>query len=170
MALLAVIVEIECPMVASGRRYVPDLKVSCARTGRPLLLIEVWLTHAVSPKKRRAYNAHGLPWVEVKSWHVLQRYRKRPLPVLDWGGAGMPDAPCQGALFEPAEPVAPLPVIRKSRVPKNHPPRNLQWPQQASVLPVAATSDREVLVAPAHTSAPGFACPPLGLFAAHVLS
>ena len=165
-----VIVEIERPLVAGGRRYVPDLKVSCARTGRPLLLIEVWHTHAVSPKKRRAYNAHGLPWVEVRSWHVLQRYRKRPLPVLDWGGAGMPDAPYQGALFEPAEPVAPLPVIRKSRVPKNLAPRSLQWPQQASVLPVAATSDREVLVAPAHTSAPDFACPPSGIFAAHVLS
>jgi len=146
-----VIVEIERPVVAGGRRYVPDLKVTCARTGRPLLLIEVWHTHAVNPTKRRAYNAHGLPWVEVKSWHVLHRYRKRPLPVQDWGGAGMPDAPHQGTLFEPAEPVAPVPAIRNSPVSKDHPPRNLQWPQQASVQPVAATSDREIILAPAHT-------------------
>ena len=166
-----VIVEIERPVVAGGRRYVPDLKVSCARTGRPLLLIEVWHSHPVNPNKRNAYNAHGLPWVEVKSWHVLHRYRQRPLPVLDWGGAGMPDAPYQWALFEPAEPVAAVSSdIPKSRVPKNRPPRNLQWPQQASVQPVAAPSDREVLPAPAHTAAPGYACPPSGLFAAQTLS
>lgn len=93
------VVKAECPVWAGGRRYVPDLKVSCARTQRPLLLIEVWHSHAVNPTKRRAYNELGIPWVEVKSWHVLQRYRKRPLAILDWGGMGMPDAPCQGSLF-----------------------------------------------------------------------
>jgi hypothetical protein len=97
---LRVVVEIERSLVAGGRRYVPDLTVSCIRTGRPLLMIEVWHSHAVSPRKRRAYNEHGLPWVEVKSWHVLYRYRNRPLPILDWGGVGMPDGPFQGALFD----------------------------------------------------------------------
>ena len=95
-----VVVEIERPVMAGGRRYVPDLKVSCARTHRPILLIEVWHTHAVNRNKRRAYNELGLPWIEVKSWHVLQRFRSRPLAILDWGGAGMPDAPFQGDLFE----------------------------------------------------------------------
>ena len=93
------VVKAECPVWADGRRYIPDLKVSCARTQRPLLLIEVWHSHAVNPTKRRAYNELGIPWVEVKSWHVLQRYRKRPLAILDWGGVGMPDAPFQGSLF-----------------------------------------------------------------------
>ena len=100
-------VEIERPLVAGGRRYVPDLKVSCARTCQPLLLIEVWHTHAVNARKRDAYNAHGVPWVEVKSWHVLQRHRRRPLPILDWGGLGMPDAPSQASLFAQLDPAAP---------------------------------------------------------------
>lgn len=98
-----VVVEVERPVSAGGRRYVPDLKVSCARTGVPLLLIEVWHTHAVNFRKRRAYGVLGLPWIEVKSWHVLHRYRKRPLPILDWGGAGMPEAPTQQALFDDEE-------------------------------------------------------------------
>ncbi len=107
-----VVVEVECPVSAGGRRYVPDLKVSCARTRRPLLLIEVWHTHAVNPTKRRAYNALGLPWIEVKSWHVLHRYRKRPLSILDWGGVGMPDAPMQGVLFDEEGATAPRPTRR----------------------------------------------------------
>lgn len=125
------IVEIERPVVAGGRRYVPDLKVSCCQTGRPLLLIEVWHTHAVSPRKRRAYNAYGLPWVEVRSWHVLHRYRKRPLPILDWGGAGMPDAPFQGTLFGQAEPLAPAHTARKPKEPSSRRARD------ASQLPPA---------------------------------
>ncbi len=94
------VVKSECPVRAGGRRYVADLKISCARTHRTLLLIEVWHSHAVSSSKRKAFNELGIPWVEVNSWHVLQRFRKRPLPILDWGGAGMPNAPFQGALFE----------------------------------------------------------------------
>ena len=108
-----VVVEIECPVSAGGRRYVPDLKVSCAWTRRPLLLIEVWHSHAVNPTKRRAYNALGLPWIEVRSWHVLHRYRKRPLPILDWGGLAMPDAPMQGALFDEEADIAPRPTGRR---------------------------------------------------------
>jgi hypothetical protein len=110
-----VVVETERPVTAGGRRYVPDIKVLCARTGRPILLIEVWHTHAVSRKKRRAYNELGLPWIEVKSWHVLQRFRSRPLPILDWGGKGMPDGPFQGMLFDQEEPVPSRPTSRKPR-------------------------------------------------------
>jgi hypothetical protein len=109
-----VVVEIERPVSAGGRRYVPDIKVSCARTHQPLLLIEVWHTHAVNPRKRRAYNALGLPWIEVKSWHVLHRYRKRPLPILDWGGVGMPDVPLQEVLFDEECAAVPCPTERKS--------------------------------------------------------
>ena len=102
------VVKSECPVWAGGRRFIPDLKILCARTHRALLLIEVWHSHVVSPSKRRAYNRLGIPWVEVNSWHVLQRYRKRPLPILDWGGIGMPDAPFQGALFGEDEPLTSL--------------------------------------------------------------
>lgn len=95
-----VVVETERPMTVAGKRYVPDLRVSCARTHRTLLLIEVWHTHVVSPSKRRAYNAFGMPWVEVRTWHVLERHRKRPLPILDWGGDEMPDPPRQWEMFD----------------------------------------------------------------------
>jgi hypothetical protein len=136
-----VIVEIERSMVADGRRYVPDLKVSCARTRRPLLLIEVWHTHAVNARKRDAYNAHGLPWVEVKSWHVLHRPRRRPLPILDWGGCGMPDAPSQGSLFEPADPFAPA-VTWTSRHNRARRARNpLRLPQAGLPLPLGPSPD-----------------------------
>jgi hypothetical protein len=110
-----VVVEMERPVKAGGRRYVPDLKVSCARSRRTILLIEVWHTHAVNQKKRRAYNELGVPWIEVKSWHVLQRFRSRPLPILDWGGVGMPDAPFQGALFDQEEQMPLRPTGRKLR-------------------------------------------------------
>jgi hypothetical protein len=95
-----VAISAETPIVAGGRRYVPDLKVTCPRTHRLLLLIEVWHSHSVSPSKRIAYNLLGVPWVEVLSWHVLHRHRERPLPVLDWGGAGLPEGPCQQSLFD----------------------------------------------------------------------
>ena len=95
-----VAISAETPIVAGGRRYVPDLKVTCPKTHRLLLLIEVWHSHSVSPSKRLAYNRLGVPWVEVLSWHVLHRHRDRPLPVLDWGGAGLPEGPCQQALFD----------------------------------------------------------------------
>jgi hypothetical protein len=96
-----VVVEHEQPIRAAGRRYIPDLTVRCARTGRLLLLIEVWHTHAVTERKRQAFAQAALPWVEVKSWHVLGRHRKWPLPVIDWGGPGLPDGPYQGLLFAP---------------------------------------------------------------------
>jgi len=94
-----VVVDREKPIRIAGRRYIPDLTVRSASSGRLLLLIEVWHTHAVSDRKRRAFSEGGLCWIEVQSWHVLGRYRSRPLPVVDWGGAGLPDAPNQGQLF-----------------------------------------------------------------------
>lgn len=98
-----VVVETERPLTAAGKRYVPDLRVICPQTHRTLLLIEVWHTHMVSPGKRKAYNALGIPWVEVRSWHVLERYRNRPLPILDWGGVEMPESPRQWEMFEPED-------------------------------------------------------------------
>lgn len=97
-----VVVDREKPMRIAGRRYIPDLTVRSASSGRLLLLIEIWHTHAVSDRKRRAFAEGAVPWIEVQSWHVLGRYRSRPLPVVDWGGAGLPDAPNQGQLFAPA--------------------------------------------------------------------
>ena len=97
-----VVVDREKPIRIAGRRYIPDLTVRSASSGRLLLLIEVWHTHAVSDRKRRAFSESGLCWIEVQSWHVLGRCRSRPLPVVDWGGAGLPDAPNQGQLFAPA--------------------------------------------------------------------
>lgn len=97
-----VVVDREKPIRIAGRRYIPDLTVRSASSGRLLLLIEVWHTHAVNDRKRRAFSKGGLCWIEVQSWHVLGRYRSRPLPVVDWGGAGLPDAPTQGQLFATA--------------------------------------------------------------------
>lgn len=101
-----VTVDREKPIRIAGRRYIPDLTVRSANSGRMLLLVEVWHTHAVGDRKRRAFSDGDLPWIEVKSWHVLGRYRSRPLPVVDWGGAGLPDAPCQGQLFATASDAA----------------------------------------------------------------
>ena len=75
--------------------YVPDLTIWCPRTQRILLLIEVWDFHPVSRWKAQAYGAAGLPWIEVRASHVLARHRKSPLPVLDWGGPGLPESPHQ---------------------------------------------------------------------------
>ena len=102
-----VVVDREKPIRISGRRYVPDLAVRCATSGRLLLLIEVWHTHAVSDRKRRAFAAGGFCWIEVKLWRVLGRHRNRPLPVIDWGGAGLPEAPDQGQLFPAEKPSGP---------------------------------------------------------------
>ena len=95
----AVIVETEKTLRVSGRRYIPDLTVRCAQTGQLLLLIEVWHSHAISQAKRKAFDGAGLPWVEVKAWHVVNRFRGHPLAILDWGGVG-PDAPIQIDLFD----------------------------------------------------------------------
>lgn len=92
-------VEKERPVRAGGRRYIPDLTVRCATTGRILLLIEVWNTHAVSEAKRQAFAKAALPWIEVRASQVLSRLRSRPLPVLDWGGLD-PTPPTQYCLFE----------------------------------------------------------------------
>ena len=92
-------VEVERTLRLGKSRFVPDLVIKCARTERILLVIEVWHTHVVSARKKQAFAAAGLPWIEVKSWHVVERRRRRPLPVLDWGGPGLPRAPVQFDLF-----------------------------------------------------------------------
>lgn len=94
-------VQTEKSMQVGSKRFVPDLIVRCRRTGRVLLVVEVWHSHAVTPRKKAAFNQAGLPWIEVLSWHVLARRRRFCLPVLDWGGALLPPAPEQFGLFEP---------------------------------------------------------------------
>lgn len=93
-------VDKERTIRADGRRYIPDLTIRCKRTGQVLLLIEVWSTHAVSEAKRRAFAHESLPWIEVRAFQVLSRFRDRALPVLDWGGLP-PTPPTQHALFDP---------------------------------------------------------------------
>lgn len=92
-------VELERSLRVGGKLFVPDLIVRCGRTSQVLLVVEVWHTHAVSIKKRSAFNQAGFPWIEVRSWHVLSRHRRRALPVLDWGGMGLPSGPEQFDLF-----------------------------------------------------------------------
>lgn len=94
-----VIVEAERELRVAGRRFIPDLTLRCPKSGDIRLIIEVWHTHAVSVAKRRAFAAQGLPWIEVRAWHVVTRFRKQPLIVLDWGGINI-DPPEQDDLFE----------------------------------------------------------------------
>jgi len=90
-------VDLEQSRRIEGRRVVPDLTVRCARTDRLFFVIEVWHSHAVDACKRKAFEAGSIPWLEVRSLHVIWRRRGQALPVLDWGGFGGP-APCQGPL------------------------------------------------------------------------
>lgn len=95
-----IVVQTEKSIKINGSRFIPDLVVLCERTRRILLVIEVWHTHAVSGRKKAAFQAAGFSWIEVKSWHVISRYRQRPLPVLDWGGDELPEGPKQFGLFD----------------------------------------------------------------------
>jgi hypothetical protein len=54
-----VLVEHEKSIKIGHSRFVPDLVVRCPRTGRILLVIEVWHTHAVSGRKKAAFQAAG---------------------------------------------------------------------------------------------------------------
>lgn len=105
-----VAVETEKPLKIGNSRFVPDLIVKCARTHRILLVIEVWHTHAVSAKKKAAFQAAGFPWIEVRSWHVISRTRRQALPILDWAGPGLPQPPEQRLLFDLEEAQVPSPV------------------------------------------------------------
>lgn len=95
----AVVVETEKSLKIGSNRFVPDVVARCLRTHRILLVVEVWHTHTVCAKKKAAFRAAGLPWVEVRSWHVISRTRRQPLPVLDWAGPGLPQPPEQRSLF-----------------------------------------------------------------------
>jgi len=96
----AVAVETEKSLRIGNNRFVPDLIVRCARTHRILLVVEVWHTHTVSAKKKMAFRTAGIPWIEARSWHVISRTRRQPLPILDWAGPGLPQPPEQHSLFE----------------------------------------------------------------------
>jgi hypothetical protein len=96
---VALTVERERALRLGNRRYVPDLTIRCARTSQIVLLIEVWNSHAVSTTKARAFGEAQIPWIEVKASHVLARPRSGPLPVLDWGGPGLPSSPHQAQIL-----------------------------------------------------------------------
>lgn len=95
-----VLVSLGASLLLNGRRWIPDLSVHCRKTGALLLAIEVWHTHSVSPTKRAAYLAAGIPWIEVKAWNVLERVGKKTLSILDWGGIEGVTSPLQGDLFD----------------------------------------------------------------------
>lgn len=94
------VVEQEKAIRIGSRRFVPDLVVRCTRTNRILLVVEVWHPHAVGGHKKAAFQAAGFRWIEVRSWHFISRHRRRPLPVLDWDGPGLPTGPKQFGLFD----------------------------------------------------------------------
>lgn len=96
---LSVTVRAEEPLKMAGRRYIPDLVVRCRTTGRLVLAIEVWHTHAVSTSKRQAYQIACIPWIEVRAWSVICRRLGHALPILDWGGIVAVESPCQLGLF-----------------------------------------------------------------------
>lgn len=93
-------VEVEATLRLDGRRYIPDLVVRCPASDRLLFAVEVWETHAVSPRKRAAYGTAGVPWIEVRAYKVYARHRRFPLAVVDWGGMADVESPCQLDLFE----------------------------------------------------------------------
>jgi hypothetical protein len=117
-------IHVEQRISLGRRRLAPDLALTCRRTGRIVLLVEVWHSHSVSPAKRGAFNGAGVPWIEVLSWHVLHRRLGHPLTVLDWGGPGMPPPPTQDDLpiRPPSPPVTPAPAYWQPRLP--HLPRS----------------------------------------------
>lgn len=101
----AVLVQCEKPLRLNSRRYVPDLVVRCAKSDRIMLVVEVWHTHAVTARKKAAFTAAGFPWIEVRSWHVISRFRKRPLPVLDWAARAFQRARNSSGSLTPSRPV-----------------------------------------------------------------
>lgn len=111
-----VTVRAEAPLKAAGRRYIPDLLVSCGKSGRVLLVVEVWHTHAVSSIKRRAYQSEGIPWVEVRAWAVVCRRPGQRLPILDWGGIETIESPLQLGLFESTEAAVKPPQEKPTRL------------------------------------------------------
>lgn len=117
---VSIAIEREKSLVAARHRYIPDLVVRCAKTWAILLVIEVWHSHAVTERKRQDFNRAGLRWVEVRARDILNRKRENSLPILDWGGDGLPDPPCQMALFEQGDVNRPAPhwqPIRPIHVP-----------------------------------------------------
>lgn len=130
------VVQAEKPLKLNGRRYIPDLVVQCEKTGRLLLAIEVWDTHAVSNSKKRAYQSEGIPWIEVRAWSVMCWQREHPIPVLDWGGISLIESPCQQGLFEAAPACAKQP---RESVTKLFEVRSRDWTLPAARTPVPFT-------------------------------
>lgn len=136
---LSVTVRAEEPLKMAGRRYIPDLVVRCRTTGRLVLAIEVWHTHAVSPSKRRAYQVARIPWIEVRAWGVICRRHGQALPILDWGGIVAVESPCQLGLFGSAP--IPLKVTERPITVFSVRSRHWELPLQSHSLPAQNALD-----------------------------
>lgn len=130
---LSVTVRAEEPLKMAGRRYIPDLVVRCRTSGRLVLAIEVWHTHAVSTSKRQAYQIACIPWIEVRAWSVISRRLGQALPILDWGGIVAVESPCQLGLFGSAP--IPLKVPERPIAVFSVRSRHWQLPSQSPSFP-----------------------------------
>jgi hypothetical protein len=107
-----VVVQRERSWKLSGRRFRPDLTVTCALTGDLLCLIEVWHSHAVRGPKRDAYLESNRPWIEVPAMPTWRCRQGDPIPVIDWGGLSLPSDPHQEVLFDLQSHLQPEPPTR----------------------------------------------------------
>jgi hypothetical protein len=138
---LPIIVRAEEPLKMGVRRYIPDLVVRCRTTGKLVLAIEVWHTHAVSSFKRLAYEVACIPWIEVRAWSVIYRRPGQALPILDWGGIEAVDSPCQWGLFDSAP--TPLKVPERSKAVFSVRSRQWQLPTRSHSSPPPNHSDSD---------------------------
>ena len=91
--------EVESSITIGGVRIAPDVLVICPASGKRLLAIEVCASHPVGSTKQAAYAREGLPWIEVRALHAIQRFRRTPLCAENWYGSQFPDPPLQLSLM-----------------------------------------------------------------------
>lgn len=114
-----VVVDVERSRVIGGHRLVPDILIRCARSGVPLLAIEVCASHPLGERKRLSYSRAAITWIEVRALHTLNRFRRMPVCAQDWSGPSLPREPKQLTL--------------KLGMPRfNHPARFSSMPAQSS--------------------------------------
>ncbi len=133
------VIKLGAVLRLNGRKWIPDLAVYCESTYVLLLAIEVWHTHPVSARKRANYLAACIPWIEIKTWKVLERIGKKTVSVLDWGAIEGVQSPFQGKMFEEA---APKSRSTKAQQREAFNVRSSHWPMpRAMKLPCGAPND-----------------------------
>ena len=76
-----------------GKYRVPDLQV--LRGGKPIAVIEIHNTHAVSPQKAAQLDALGMPWIEVRATEEPERkWRSHRAPLFAHRVHGVPTPRC----------------------------------------------------------------------------